>query len=80
MKPITKLKSLFTKKQETQSYDRENLLPVIWESICTGEQTAGFKNIHTGKFSAVMLIRTRTDLREFCQTYGIRPEEIKTEY
>lgn len=80
MKPITKLKTLFAKEQPVQTYDRENLCPVIRESICTGEQTAGFKNIHTGKFSAVMLIRTNADLREFCQTYGLRPEEIPTEY
>lgn len=80
MKPITKLKSLFMKEQAVQSYDRENLRPVIRESICTGEQTAGFKNIHTGKFTAVMLIRTNADLREFCRTYDIRPGEIPTEY
>lgn len=80
MKPITKLKSLFVKEKPVQSYDRENLRPVIRESICTGEQTAGFQNIHTGKFSAVMLIRTNADLKEFCRSYGIRPEEITTEY
>ena len=80
MKPITKLKSLFVKEKPVQTYDRENLRPVIRESICTGEQTAGFKNIHTGKFTAVMLIRTNADLREFCRTYDVRPEDITTEY
>lgn len=80
MRPIMKLKSLFSGKQPVLAYDRENLRPVIRESICTGEQTAGFKNIHTGRFSAVMLIRSNADLREFCRTYGIQPEEIATEY
>ena len=80
MKPITKLKSLFVKEKPVQSYDRETLRPVIRESICTGEQTAGFKNIHTGKFTAVMLIRTNADLQEFCRSYGILPDEITTEY
>ena len=80
MKPITKLKSLFVKEKPVQSYDRDTLRPVIRESICTGEQTAGFQDVHTGKFSAVMLIRTNADLKEFCRSYGIRPEEITTEY
>lgn len=80
MKPITKLKALFGREQPVQSYDRETLRPVIRESICTGEQTAGFRNIRTGKFTAVMLLRTNGDFREFCRTYGIRPEEITTEY
>ncbi len=80
MKPITKLKSLFVKETPVQTYDRENLRPVIRESICTGEQTAGFKDVRTGKFSAVMLIRTDADLREFCRSYGIRSDEITTEY
>ena len=55
MKPITKLKSLFVKETPVQTYDRENLRPV-------------------------MLIRTDADLREFCRSYGIRPDEITTEY
>ena len=41
---------------------------------------AGFKNIRTGKFSEVMLIRNGGDLEEFQDTYGISPSEITTEY
>ena len=54
---------LFGRKKEKHSYDRENLKPVIRSSICTGEQVAGFKNIHTGKFSEVMLIRNGGNLQ-----------------
>lgn len=79
MKRITSLKSLFSRPAPAE-YDRENLRPVIRESICTGEQAAGFQNIHTGKISEVMLIRTGADLTEFCKTYGISPNEITTVY
>ena len=71
---------LFRKKPKQLPYDRENLRPVIRASICTGEQTAGFRNIHTGKFSEVMLIRNDSDLEEFLELYGISPAEITTEY
>ena len=42
---------MFGRKVKKCSYDRENLRPAIRSSICSGEQVAGFKNIHTGKFS-----------------------------
>lgn len=75
-------KNMFQKKSkaEKKSYDRENLRPVIRASICTGEQTAGFKDIRTGKFTEVMLIGTDADLEEFLEIYDIRKEEVKTEY
>ncbi|MGN0977037.1 MAG: aspartate dehydrogenase [Faecousia sp.] len=71
---------MFRRKEKQGTYDRENLKPVIRSSICTGEQTAGFKNRHTGKFSEVMLIRSSQDLEEFQRTYGISDGEITTEY
>ena len=39
---------LFKKKEKVYSYDKEHMKPVIKTSICTGEQVAGFKDIHTG--------------------------------
>lgn len=71
---------LFRRKPKKQDYDRENLRPVIRASICTGEQSAGFRNIHTGKFTEYALIRTDADLREFLETYDIPPDAITTEY
>ncbi|MDE5892616.1 MAG: aspartate dehydrogenase [Acetatifactor sp.] len=47
-------------------------------SICTGEQVAGFKDIHTGKFEEVMLIRNERELREFMAQYGV--SEVTREY
>ena len=71
---------MFGRKEKVKGYDRDNLKPVIRVSICTGEQVAGFRNIHTGKFSEVMLIRTGGDLEEFLETYGISPAEVTKEY
>jgi hypothetical protein len=71
---------MFRKKQEKKSYDKENLRPIIRASICTGEKVAGFKDINTGKFTEVMLIRDHKDLYEFKEMYGIRDEEITKEW
>lgn len=71
---------MFRRKVKKFSYDRENLKPVIQSSICTGEQVAGFKNIHTGKFSAVLLIRNGGDLKEFLEDYNISEADVSTEY
>ena len=70
---------LFSKKSEKKTYDQNNQKPVIKASICNGEQVAGFKDIHTGKFEEVMLIRRAEDLETFKTMYGIE-EEIAKEY
>ena len=70
----------FKKKRETRTYDAENQRPVIRSSICTGEKVAGFQDIHTGKFTEIMLIRTSGDLEEFRRLYGIGEREISTQY
>lgn len=66
--------SLFKKKSIVKTYDKANLKPVIRASICTGEQVAGFLNIHTGKFEDVMLLKTEMDLEQFKSMYGIDGE------
>ncbi len=63
---------LFKKSQSPElTYDKENQRPVIRCSICTGEQVAGFRDIHTGKFTDIMLIRNEKDLQNFKDMYGI---------
>ena len=71
---------LFRKKQEAPPYPPAVQRPVIRASICTGERTAGFRNLQTGKFTEVMLVRTEADLREFRRLYGLGDGEISTEY
>lgn len=62
---------LFRKKKEQASYDSQSKQPVIKCSICTGEQVAGFQDIHKGTFEDVMLIRGKEDLKAFREKYGI---------
>ena len=63
---------MFFKKKKIQgSYDHESKKPVIRASICTGEQVAGFKDLHTGTFEEIMLIRNAEDLAMFKERYGI---------
>lgn len=52
---------------------------MIKASICNGEQVAGFKDLHTGKFEEVMLICSAADLDAFRAMYRIT-EEITKEY
>lgn len=73
-------KAMFHKKVQKETYDRENQKPVIRSSICTGEKVAGFKDIQTGKFTEVMLIRDSRDMDLFLEKYDISVAEIKTEW
>ena len=68
---------LFSKRTEKKTYDRSNQKPIIKASTCNGEQVAGFKDIHTGKFEEVMLIRRAEDLETFKTMYGIEGEITK---
>lgn len=67
---------MFGRKMKKCSFDRDNMRPMIRSSICTGEQVAGFQNIHTGKFSEVMLLRNHRDLAEFLYIYDISQADI----
>lgn len=71
---------MFGKKKKPQLpvYDPEKQKPLIRCSICTGEQVAGFKDLETGKFEEVMLIRDDGDLQRFKEQYHLT--EIAREY
>lgn len=64
---------ILKKKQQkkTYDYDKENMRPILRCSICTGEQVAGFRNIHTGKFEEITVIRNEQELEAFMKTYDI---------
>ena len=68
----------FHRKKKEPGYDTEHCLPVIRQSICTGEKTAGFQNHETGKFIEVMLIRTPEDLESFKRACGL--DHVDVEY
>jgi hypothetical protein len=69
---------MFKKTKSVKSYDKSIQKPIIHCSICNGEQVAGFKNLTTGKFEEVMVIKSDKDLREFMEMYGVT--EIVKEY
>ena len=71
---------MFRRKPEKEPFDRETQRPVIRSSICTGEQAAGFKDIHTGKFTEIMLIRNQKDMETFLKKYQISMDEVKKEW
>lgn len=68
---------IFKKKTQSKSYDATLKQPIIRASICNGEQIAGFKNIRTGEFEEIMLIRNDGDLDKFRKMYGITGEIMK---
>ena len=71
---------LFRRKKSPSTFDTTGKTPVIRTSICTGEQTAGFRDAASGKFFEIMLIRTDADLREFLATYGVAEADLLREY
>ena len=52
-------------------YDPQAQRAVLKCSICTGEQVAGFKDINTGRFTEVCLIRNEAELNAFMEKYGL---------
>lgn len=69
---------MFRKKKKPVEFDRENQRAILKCSICTGEQVAGFKDKHTGKFQEVMLIRNNRELEEFMKMYDL--DNVPKEY
>ncbi|MDE6663125.1 MAG: aspartate dehydrogenase [Lachnospiraceae bacterium] len=69
---------MFGKKRVVKQYDKENKRPVLRCSICTGEQVAGFKDINTGHFEEVMLVRNEKDLNTFKELYDLK--DVSKEY
>ena len=70
--------NLFNKKnKDAYSYDKEHQIPVLHCSICTGETVAGFKDVTTGKFEEIMLIKSEADIAEFKMKYGIETELVR---
>ena len=78
MLPAFPFKKQKEKSVLSLSFDVETQKPVLRCSICTREQVAGFKNLKTGKFEEVMLVKNDKDLTEFMNRCGI--SEISREY
>jgi len=68
------------KRPNRISFDKTGKIPVIRSSICTGEQTAGFRDTASGKFEEVMLLQSDADLQEFLRLYGVDAADVKKEW
>lgn len=66
--------------EENLLYDKQNQIPVIRASICTGEKVAGFKDLQTGKFQEVILIKNEKDMQKFLKQYKLSEKDIKKEW
>lgn len=65
---------MFGRRKKTKPeavFDSNKQKAVVRCSICNGEQVVGFKDIETGQFSEVMLIRNDKDLEQFKEQYGL---------
>ena len=71
---------MFGRKKAVQKlvYNPSEKKPVIRCSICNGEQVGGLKNLCTGAFEEVMVIRNADDLEAFRQLTGAT--DIPREY
>ncbi len=67
-----------TSSLPTYTFDPAKEKPIIRASICTGEQVAGFKNLTTGEFHEIMLIRGEKDLEDFKKACGV--QKVEKEY
>ena len=68
------------RKRQVPPYDKTGKVPVIHSRICTGEQVAGFKDLSSGRFEELMLIRSGADLLEFTRLYQVEEDEIQREW
>lgn len=70
----------FKKKKYNKEkvYSPEKYKPVIKCSICTGEMAAGFKDLSSGRFEEVMLIKEEGDIEKFKIKYGV--SSVSKEY
>jgi hypothetical protein len=68
------VKNPFRRKEE-KKLDLTGRTPVIRCSICTGEETAGFRDNETGVFTEVMKLSSDRDYEEFFRMCGTEDVE-----
>ncbi len=70
----------FKKKKpiDIYRYNKETEVPAVKSSICTGEKTAGFLEVNTGKYRDIMLVESDADIEAFKSACGV--DEVKEIY
>ena len=72
--------ALFHRKAKQPPFDAEKLQPAVRKSYCNREMTLGFIVRETGQFRSYCAATSQHELEDFCQQYGIKPEDLKTIY
>ena len=74
--------SLFKRKTAPRQpeFPPEEWEPVIRSSICTREKVACMRRRDSGQMREIMLIRSAAELKDFCRSYGVSEETIRTVY
>lgn len=74
--------ALFKKKKDITypEFNRENQIPVLRCSICTGEKVACFRDKKTGYTEEILYIRSQSDMQDFLRRYGLAQEDLKKEW
>lgn len=78
-----RVRLMFGKKKDAipeVAFDPQKQKAILKCSICTGEQVAGFKDLSTGKFSEVCVVRSQGELAQFLQKYHLSASDITKEY
>ena len=70
----------FKKKKpiDIYRYNKGTEVPAVKSSICTGEKTAGFLEVNTGKYRDIMLVESDADIEAFKSACGV--DEVKEIY
>lgn len=70
----------FKKKKpiDIYRYNKQTEVPAVKSSICTGEKTAGFLEVNTGKYRDIMLVESEADIEAFKSACGV--DEVKEIY
>ncbi|MCR5594199.1 MAG: aspartate dehydrogenase [Saccharofermentans sp.] len=70
----------FKKKKpiDIYRYNKQTEVPAVKSSICTGEKTAGFLEVNTGKYRDIMLVESDADIEVFKSACGV--DEVKEIY
>lgn len=69
-----------TKKQDIPTIPLDKYEPVLRCSICSGEQVLCRRDLETGHLQELMLIRSPSDLYDFCEVNHIDPDSVRKVY
>ena len=70
----------FHRKMKALPFDPSKLQPAVRKSYCNREMTLGFLDKQTGRFIEHCGATSQRQVEEFCRSFGVKPEDLKTIY